>query len=93
MSVNGTAVDAEEGKGYCAILSLCLLWESERPHGSRWYSSMRRKNNSCRYKFLEVNATIIKYTGEWQSCSIFKVLEALPSLTDSAFPRLELTSV
>lgn len=23
--VNGTAVDAEEGKGYCAILSLCLL--------------------------------------------------------------------
>lgn len=43
MSVNGTAVDAEEGKGYCAILSLCLLWESERPHGSRWYSSMRRK--------------------------------------------------
>lgn len=45
--VNGTAVDAEEGKEYCAILSLWLLLVSQRPHGLRWYSSMRRKNNSC----------------------------------------------
>lgn len=62
MPVNGTAVDAEEGKGYCAILSLCLLLVSQSTWINMVLFNEKEELNSSGYNFLEVSATLIKYT-------------------------------